>query len=96
MIIKSLFINRFLKANFFFALVFLTNLVHAELDPAEIAHGERLFLETRFAENFYQFTKNGGDYNSPIDMLNTVTSGGRILYSYNKENINMNCSTVEI
>ena len=37
------------------------------LEPAEIFHGERLFLETRFSQHFYQFIKRGGHYNKPID-----------------------------
>ncbi len=37
-----------------------------ELDPAEISNGERLFLETRFAQFFKTFIDNGGDTNTPL------------------------------
>ena len=37
-----------------------------ELDPAEIANGERLFVETRFAQFFKTFLDNGGDTNAPL------------------------------
>ena len=36
-------------------------------DPAEVFHGERLFLETRFAQHFYDFVARGGDINAPLD-----------------------------
>lgn len=36
-------------------------------DPAEVFHGERLFLETRFAQRFYDFVVRGGDINEPLD-----------------------------
>ncbi|MFK8027339.1 MAG: hypothetical protein AB8C40_04690 [Gammaproteobacteria bacterium] len=38
-----------------------------EFEPAEVFHGERLFLETRFAEYFYQYIHQGGDYNQPLE-----------------------------
>ncbi|MGD9852537.1 MAG: hypothetical protein AB7T38_14860 [Nitrospirales bacterium] len=37
-----------------------------EGDPPEITVGERLFLETRFAQLFKVFLDNGGDVNSPL------------------------------
>ena len=37
-----------------------------EADPAEITNGERLFLETRFAQFFKVFLDNGGDVNNPL------------------------------
>ncbi len=37
-----------------------------EADPAEITNGERMFLETRFAEFFQQFLLAGGDVNSSL------------------------------
>jgi cytochrome c peroxidase len=37
-----------------------------ELDPPEIVNGERLFIETRFAQFFYQYLENGGDTNKPM------------------------------
>ena len=37
-----------------------------ETDPPEILNGERLFLETRFAQLFYEYLKNGGDTNKPM------------------------------
>ena len=37
-----------------------------ELDPAEITNGERLFLETRFAQFFKTFLDGGGDTNTPL------------------------------
>lgn len=47
-----------------------------EADPAEVAIGERLFLETRFAQHF--FALSGGDVNAavPADpvMDDTVTT----------------------
>ncbi|MDR4495948.1 MAG: hypothetical protein AB7P17_01405 [Nitrospirales bacterium] len=39
-----------------------------EVDPAEITNGERLFLETRFAQFFKVFLDNGGDVNSPLPL----------------------------
>lgn len=41
-------------------------LAEEELDPAEIVNGERLFLETRFAQLFQQHIENGGDVNSSL------------------------------
>ena len=38
-----------------------------EADPAEITNGERLFLETRFAQFFKVFLDNGGDVNTPLE-----------------------------
>ncbi|MBA3612496.1 MAG: hypothetical protein H0W49_06185 [Nitrospirales bacterium] len=37
-----------------------------ETDPPEVAHGERLFLETRFAQAFKVFLDDGGDVNDPL------------------------------
>ena len=37
-----------------------------EADPAEITNGERLFLETRFAQFFKAFLDDGGDVNNPL------------------------------
>ncbi len=37
-----------------------------ELDPPEIVNGERLFLETRFAQFFYQYLEDGGATNKPM------------------------------
>ncbi|MGB0911426.1 MAG: hypothetical protein ACPGYT_13770 [Nitrospirales bacterium] len=37
-----------------------------ELDPAEISNGERLFLETRFAQFFKTFLDNSGDTNTAL------------------------------
>nr|MBA3964488.1 hypothetical protein [Nitrospirales bacterium] len=37
-----------------------------EADPPEIANGERLFLETRFAQLFKIFLDDGGDVNDPL------------------------------
>ena len=37
-----------------------------EADPAEITNGERLFLETRFAQFFKFFLDNGGDVDTPL------------------------------
>ena len=37
-----------------------------EADPAEITNGERLFLETRFAQFFKAFLDDGGDVNIPL------------------------------
>lgn len=50
------------------ALLYLsTAVLHAEeFDPAETVNGERLFLETRFAQFFYQYLENGGDINKPM------------------------------
>ena len=46
---------------------FSITVVHAEeLDPPEILHGERLFIETRFAQFFYAYLENGGDTNTPM------------------------------
>jgi hypothetical protein len=39
-------------------------LAQAQEDPAEVAIGERLFLETRFAEFFAR--NSGGDVNRPL------------------------------
>ena len=39
-----------------------------ELPPsAEVFHGERLFLETRLAQRFYDFVSRGGGINEPLD-----------------------------
>lgn len=44
-----------------------TAILHAEeLDPPEIVNGERLFIETRFAQFFYQYLENGGATNKPM------------------------------
>lgn len=37
-----------------------------EVDPPEITNGERLFLETRFAQYFKVFLDNGGDVNEAL------------------------------
>ena len=37
-------------------------------NQADVFHGERLFLETRFAQRFYQFINNGGSINENIDI----------------------------
>ncbi|MEJ2230558.1 MAG: hypothetical protein P8X46_05195, partial [Nitrospirales bacterium] len=37
-----------------------------EADPAEITNGERLFLETRFAQFFKVFLDDGGSVNDPL------------------------------
>ena len=51
-----------------------------EADPAEVAVGERLFLETRFAQHF--FALSGGDVNATVAsdpvMDNTVTTTGAL------------------
>lgn len=39
-----------------------------EADPAEITNGERLFLETRFAQLFKVFLENGGDVNDSMPL----------------------------
>jgi cytochrome c peroxidase len=57
--------------------------VHAQEgpgDPPEVTIGERLFLETRFANFFKQFLANGADVNAPLPngdpvMSTTVTIG---------------------
>lgn len=53
-----------------------------ELDPAEVALGERLFLETRFAQFFAVHRPDPGSVNQPLDLgdpaleeLRTVTGG---------------------
>ena len=49
------------------AIFLIANLVCAEdSDPAEIVNGERLFLETRFAEFFYKFIESGGEVNGEL------------------------------
>ncbi len=40
--------------------------IEEEVDPAEITNGERLFLETRFAQFFKTFLDNGGDMNTRL------------------------------
>ncbi len=35
-------------------------------DPPDVAIGERLFVETRFAQLFKVFLENGGDVNDPL------------------------------
>ena len=42
------------------------------LQDAEIFHGERLFLETRFAQRFYKFLQKGGEVNGLIDVGDPV------------------------
>lgn len=37
-----------------------------EADPPEVTNGERLFLETRFAQIFKVFLDDGGDVNDPL------------------------------
>ena len=39
---------------------------------AEVMHGERLFLETRFAQRFYRFLQKGGNVNENIDVGDPV------------------------
>lgn len=39
---------------------------------AEASHGERLFLETRFAQRFYKFLQKGGKVNESIDVGDPV------------------------
>lgn len=39
-----------------------------DADPPEITNGERLFLETRFAQLFKNFLDNGGDVNDPLPL----------------------------
>jgi len=39
----------------------------AEPPTAEVFHGERLFLETRFAQRFYDFVSRGGGINESLD-----------------------------
>ncbi len=46
--------------------VVLAQEVEEETDPAEITNGERLFLETRFAQLFKVYLDNGGDLNTPL------------------------------
>ena len=43
-----------------------------EADPAEITNGERLFLETRFAQLFKVFLENGGDVNDSMPLGDSV------------------------
>ena len=50
------------------------NLDAEESDPPEFLHGERLFLETRFAQMFYEYLKNGGDVNTPIKQGDPILS----------------------
>ena len=49
-----------------------------EADPPEVANGERLFVETRFAQLFMVFLDNGGDVNDPMPQgdpsMNSVTN----------------------
>ena len=62
-----LMMNRLLISTFFLLMICVSMLAADELDNAEIFHGERLFLEPRFAQFFYEFTKHGGDINSPLE-----------------------------
>lgn len=39
---------------------------------AEVIHGERLFLETRFAQRFYRFLQKSGNVNKTIDVGDPV------------------------
>ena len=54
------------RAFFITALLVLSS-VKAAPGDAELLHGERLFLETRFSESFYRFIQRGGKYNQAID-----------------------------
>lgn len=47
--------------------LFAATLNAEELDAPEIVHGERLFLETRFAQLFYEYLAKGGDTNTPME-----------------------------
>ncbi len=89
----------------FLAMVLLVNLssiplVHAEeeeADPAEIAIGERLFLETRFAQFF--FANSGGDANHELlqgdpTMDVTVTTGAPLPGPFAGQS--MNCSACHL
>ncbi len=66
-----------MKYFFITALLFFSTavLLHAEeLDPPEIVNGERLFLETRFAQYFYQYLKDGGAINKLMPQGDPVLS----------------------
>ncbi len=46
-----------------------SHFAHAAEEPppaAEVFHGERLFLETRFAQRFHEFVAGGGGINEPL------------------------------
>ncbi len=62
--------NRFVTHILIFSTILISSAVTAnqnELESAEVFHGERLFLETRFSQHFYHFINQGGHYNEPID-----------------------------
>lgn len=71
--------------------------VHAQdesPDPPEIILGERLFLETRFAQFFAQFLANGGQVNAPLPsgdpvMNKTVTTNEPLSGPF--AGLSMNC-----
>ncbi len=52
-------------------------------DPPEVTIGERLFLETRFAQFFQRFLSNGGHVNDPLPagdpVMDTTVTGGEPL-----------------
>jgi cytochrome c peroxidase len=62
-------------------------------DPPEIVIGERLFLETRFAQFFKQFVDRGGGTNRPLPagdpvMSTTVTVGEPLLGPFAGQSMN--------
>ncbi len=94
--------GKLLRVAFFLGLsgfVFLPLVVHAEeeADPAEIAIGERLFLETRFAQFF--FANSGGDSNATLAqgdpvMDTTETPDGTLPGPFAGQS--MNCSACHL
>ena len=52
---------------FLLVILLVLNVAHAEIETAEILHGERLFLETRFSQHFNHFINKGGNYNDVVD-----------------------------
>ena len=52
---------------FLFGIFFFSQASYSNSESAEVIHGERLFLENRFSESFYQFVQRGGNYNTIID-----------------------------
>lgn len=102
-----MFSFKFKRAGFLFlAMIFLFNttiasLVYAEeeeeADPAEIAIGERLFLETRFAQFF--FANSGGNANHVLTqgdpaLGETVTTGTPLPGPFAGQS--MNCSACHL
>jgi Di-haem cytochrome c peroxidase len=65
-------------------------------DPAEVAIGERLFLETRFAQHF--FVRSGGDVNAAVPsdpvMDETVTTGAPLPGPF--AGLSMNCRSCHL